>query len=132
MIAILELVKQESDQNGNELLIGKRVDDEVVFAEQISVRLPTDKEYNIMVDEEKAVILIEKRLQQERSNEEIELLEFLATELKQEKLRVLLIESISKILFEKEKQTEAKHAVRICYMYYQIYSKMSRKKSRTR
>jgi AcrR family transcriptional regulator len=48
LIAILELVKQESDQKRNELLIGKRIDDEEVFAEQISIRLATDKEYNIM------------------------------------------------------------------------------------
>jgi AcrR family transcriptional regulator len=48
LIAILELVKEESDQKRKELLIGKRVDDEEVFAEQILIRLATDKEYNIM------------------------------------------------------------------------------------
>ncbi|MBY0099665.1 TetR/AcrR family transcriptional regulator [Mesobacillus maritimus] len=48
LIAILELVKQESDQKRNELLIGNRIDDEEVFADQISIRLATDKEYNIL------------------------------------------------------------------------------------
>lgn len=48
LIAILEYVKQDSDQERREIAFGKEKDNEQVFIDQIAIRLNTDKKHNLI------------------------------------------------------------------------------------
>ncbi|MFC4024649.1 TetR/AcrR family transcriptional regulator [Oceanobacillus longus] len=48
LMAILEYVRQESDQERMEIAFGKNKDNEQLFIDQIAIRLNTDKRHNLM------------------------------------------------------------------------------------
>jgi len=78
LISILEVVKEEAEEIRKELLIGKSLADEQVFAEQVSARLHIDQKHNIMALFSTTTIMNDKELRQFMINMHVNELRWIA------------------------------------------------------